>query len=89
MNIKDILAALNKGADFVEAVAPVATILGGPMVGMVTGVISAVSEIATNIQERANEGKVVFGIGDAAQIQVVLDRITAANDSLNKAIEQS
>ncbi len=89
MDVKAILDALRKGAEFVEAVAPVATIIGGPVVATVAGVISSVSDIADNVQERAKEGKAVFSSDDEAEIQAIVSRIAAANDALNKAIEQS
>lgn len=89
MNGKEILAALEKGADFVEAIAPVATILGGPIVATVSAAIQSVSGIATNVQTRINEGKVVLDGNDIDLIERILARIAAANDRLNAAIEQS
>lgn len=84
-----ILNALRKGVDFVETIAPIATVIGGPIVGMVIGAISAVSDIAENANKLANEGKVVFSGGETAEIQAILGRIAKANDALNKAIENS
>lgn len=90
MDAKEILDALRKGADFVEAIAPVAaTIIGGPMVATVAGIISGVSDIADNAQTLVNEGKVVFSSAESDEVQVILGRIAKANDALNKAIEQS
>lgn len=89
MNASDILNALRKGAEFVEAIAPVATIAGGPVVGTVAAVISSVSDIADNISNRASEGHIVFSSEDQSEIQAIVARIADANDKLNQAIQQS
>lgn len=89
MDAKKILDALRKGADFVEAVAPVAIAIGGPLVATVVGTISTVRKIGDNLETLVNEGKVVFSDAEASEVAVILNRIAAANDALNKAIEQS
>lgn len=91
MDAKDIIDALKKGADFVEAITPVATAIGGETVGKVLAVISTVSDIAENLEARAKEGTAVFTYGDSeqAEVKAVIARLAAVNDDLAAKIAAS
>lgn len=91
MDVKDITDALKKGADFVEAIAPVAMAIGGETVGKVLAVISTVNAIAENLETRAKEGTLVFTYGDAeqAEVKAINARLAAVNDQLAAKIADS
>lgn len=88
MNVQEILETIESGVEFVEKLTPLASTVGGPIVGAVQ-VISTVTQIAHNVIERANDLGVAFSESDQAVIASLNKRLAAENDKLAEAINKS
>lgn len=89
MDATGLVDALKKGADFIEALSPVAAAIGGPTVGHVFNVVGMVGEIAENIETRVKEGSLVLASEDQDEIKAVIARLAIENDKLAVKIASS
>lgn len=94
MNVKAILAALDKGVDFVEQILPLAKQL--PVVGTYASLaetaikaVGAIQEVVQNIEARVTEGQIVLASKDQAELKALIARLAAVNDGLNDYIVNS
>lgn len=86
MDKKTLIEMLDKGADFIAAVAPIA---GAGTVGKVFGIIGAVEEIVKNLTDLAKEGKAVLQADEVGEVDEALARVRRANDALAERINAS
>lgn len=89
MDKSDLFEMLDKAGDFVEALAPIAGAIGGPVVGSILGVIGSIDEVVENIATVAKEGKAVLSTDDVQVVDAALNRVRRANDALNELIKAS
>lgn len=89
MNISQVLAALNRGAEMIERLTPLATALGGSTAATVSGVIVSTAAVASNVLERIKEGNMVASSHDQEELKAMVARLGNMNDALNAAIEKS
>jgi hypothetical protein len=89
MDFSKIIQTIEDGVDVIEKLAPVATAIGGPIVGKLFKTVETVSEIAHNVIDRAAEAGEVFSTDDQAKIQSSIARLAAQNDKLAEAIQNS
>jgi hypothetical protein len=89
MNFEKVIGFIEDGVKFIESIAPIATQIGGPIVGNITATILTVTDIAHNLLERADEAGHVFNEDDQTAINDLINRLTAQNDKLAEAIRNS
>jgi outer membrane lipopolysaccharide assembly protein LptE/RlpB len=89
MDILKLVQLLTKGVDVLEELTPLATAIGGPIVGNIVKTVGAFSEIGQNVLDRANEAKAVFSETDQDAIAQVIARLAAVNDKLAETIAAS
>jgi uncharacterized membrane protein YqgA involved in biofilm formation len=89
MKAADIIATIEKGVKFAESIAPIAAVIGGPIVGTVFNTVKAIKDVVGNVVDRANEAGEVFSTDDQAKIQELVRRLAAQNDKLAEAIANS
>lgn len=89
MDFAKILKTLEDGVKFVENLAPLATAIGGPIVGNIVSTVKTVTDIADNIVTRAAEAEHVFRSEDQAEISSLVSRLASINDQLAEAIRNS
>lgn len=89
MNVSDIIAALDRGAQTAEMLSPIAQALGGSTAGSIVGIIASLAATAANVLERIEEGKVVASSNEQAELKAYIERLGRVNDSLAATIANS
>lgn len=85
---KQLFDYLDQGLAMAEASAPLLQAFGIPAVGPIA-IVSGVSEVMRNVQQRISEGQVVLEEQDQAKLQEYLGKIQAINDALAARIAQT
>lgn len=88
MSIKSIIDAIEDGIATVEKFKGLAATLGIPL-GPILEIAKSVTEVASNIADRAAEAGEVLSSDDEARIEELTTRLAAVNDDLAKAIDAS
>jgi hypothetical protein len=89
MDIKQIIAVVEKGVAFAQEFMPLATAIGGPAVATAVKVIETVNEVITHAQTRIAESGVVLASTDEAQIKGFIAALAAENDKLMAYVDAS
>lgn len=89
MDFSKIVETLEAGVKFVENLTPIATAIGGPIVGNVANTVLTVTDIAHNALSRAAEVGHVFSTEDQSEINALINRLSVQNDKLAEAIRNS
>lgn len=89
MNFTNLIAILGQGVRVVEQLEPLATALGGPIVGNVLKTVDSLKEVSANVLERVTEAKQVAHEVDQKAIADITARLAAINDKLAEAINNS
>lgn len=88
-DLSKIVETLEAGVKFIEDLTPIATAIGGPIVGNVSNTVLTVTDIAHNALSRAAEIGHVFSDEDQADINAIINRLAVQNDKLAEAIRNS
>jgi len=91
-DVKKILSTLETGVQFAENLTPLLDFLpGGAVVSSILAkapeVIGAVTDIAANVVQQLDDGKIVMESNDENQIRAMLTRLEAADDALAAYID--
>lgn len=89
MNFTNLIAVISHGVRVVEQLEPLATAIGGPIVGSVIKTVESLSEVSSNVMTRVAEAKQVLNEVDQKTIADITARLAAINDKLAKAVENS
>lgn len=88
MDISKIAAALKKGLETMEALAPLA-VLGGPAAAGIGSIAATLADIGQNVLDKIEDGAVVASSDDKEQVKALLAQIQAENDTLAARIRSS
>lgn len=89
-NVDNILKGLQTAVNAIDTLMPAAEALGLPdIISKVSGVISSTVDVAINVKQRIDEGKIVVANEDRDEIEAIIGRLTIANDELAKRIADS
>lgn len=89
MDKSDILDFMDTVTDLAKSAAPLATMLGIPLVETVAGWADTAVDVGKNALARAEEGKLVLSGVDKADINARIAALERANAALNAEIEAS
>lgn len=88
-DLSKIVETLEAGVKFIEDLTPIATAIGGPIVGNVVNTVLTVTDIAHNTLARAAEAGHVLNTEDQGEINALINRLSVQNDKLAEAIRNS
>lgn len=91
MDFTKLFDTLRKGVEFAEQLSPVIGMIpvAGPIVDTAVRAVGAITEVLSNIQQKAAEGAIVLGSDNQAELTDLIDRITKANDELMVYVDNS
>lgn len=89
MDFTNLISILGQGVRVVEQLQPLATAIGGPIVGNVIKTVESLSEVSANVVTRVTEAKIVLHEVDQKAIADITARLAAVNDKLAEAINNS
>lgn len=85
-----ILEKVRQGVTFIEGLSPLLAELPGglgPLAQEVVDAAATVTAIATNVQQRVADGKLVLQTNDEAELQGLIARLEAENAKLDAYID--
>jgi hypothetical protein len=91
MDMRNLLATIQKGVEFAEGLMPALSLIpgAGTLVATAVNAVGAVTEIVANLQARVQEGQVVLASHDEAELKGYAERLSAVNDALAAQIDQT
>jgi len=89
-DVTEVLKGLQAALDTAKNLAPVAQALGMPAeVAVIANVASAAADVANNIAQRIEDGRIVASNEDAAAVRSILADLQAENDNLARIVGAS
>jgi thiazole synthase ThiGH ThiG subunit len=91
MDFQKLLDLIKNGVDVAEQLAPVISMIpgAGPLINTAVKVADAMTEMATNVKDRVDEGQIVLNSNQADELDAIVNRLAAINDDLAKRIQDS
>lgn len=89
LSVASILKAVQTGLSYVQAVSPIAAAIGGPLVAKVLNVVQTTTEIATDLKGSVDVQKVILKSEDKAELDRLIDELSAEADRLSALVDAS
>lgn len=89
MTLAEIEAALEKGLEFIQQLAPLAGSLGGPAGVAIGNTVSTVAGAASDILLQVEGDAVIIAGGDLTKIRALQAQLQAANAGLAGQVDAS
>lgn len=89
MTLAEIEEALEKGLEYVQALAPIAGALGGPAGVAIGETVAKVAGAASAILTAVENDAVIIASGDPTRIRALQQALQAENDTLAAQIDAS
>lgn len=91
MDFTKLFDTLKKGVEFAEQLSPIISMIpgAGPIADTAIRAVGAITEVLSNVQQKAAEGVIVLHTDDQAELTDLINRITKANDELMNYVDNS